>query len=168
MSFTSALVSSRCRCAVSLFALALLVPLASPTASAQGVYKWVDENGKVHYGDRPPAKSTSKSVEVAPATPSTGTAPTAAERAARQQQLLRAFAAERAERERARSEKKEALVEKKALRRKCARARDKVDRLRVASGVYDYDDQGNRQYLDEQQRAQLIERLNGEIARNCR
>ena len=33
---------------------ALLLALAS-AVSAQGVYKWVDANGKVHYGSQPPA-----------------------------------------------------------------------------------------------------------------
>lgn len=41
------------RMAVTL-ASALLLVLVSP-ASAQGVYKWVDATGKVHYGSQPPA-----------------------------------------------------------------------------------------------------------------
>lgn len=43
-----------------LLAGGLLAILAS-TATAQGVYKWVDANGKVHYGSQPPA--TEKATE---------------------------------------------------------------------------------------------------------
>lgn len=32
-------------------------------AAVAGVYKWVDENGKVHYGDAPPAASTANRVQ---------------------------------------------------------------------------------------------------------
>jgi hypothetical protein len=42
--------------------LALLLTLAVPVASAQ-VYKWVDEKGRVHYGEKPPAGSKPSAVK---------------------------------------------------------------------------------------------------------
>lgn len=43
-------------------ALYLLLLLA---ATADGeVYKWTDENGKVHFGDRPPTDATTEQVEI--------------------------------------------------------------------------------------------------------
>ena len=36
-----------------LIAIALMLCLAN-TAEAQKMYRWVDEQGRVHYGDRPP------------------------------------------------------------------------------------------------------------------
>lgn len=42
--------------------LALLLALAVPVASAQ-VYKWVDEKGRVHYGEKPPAGSKPSAVK---------------------------------------------------------------------------------------------------------
>ena len=48
--------------------LALLLALAVPIASAQ-VYKWVDENGRVHYGEKPPAGSKSSAVKPPATTP---------------------------------------------------------------------------------------------------
>lgn len=44
------------RHAIKLAGLLLLLPLA---AGAQGVYRWVDKDGKVHYGDSPPAENKS-------------------------------------------------------------------------------------------------------------
>ena len=52
--------------------LALLMALAVPVASAQ-VYKWVDENGRVHYGEKPPAGSKPSAVKP-PAAPPSGPA----------------------------------------------------------------------------------------------
>ncbi len=45
---------------------ALLLTLAVPVASAQ-VYKWVDEKGRVHYGEKPPAGSKASALK--PPTP---------------------------------------------------------------------------------------------------
>jgi hypothetical protein len=42
--------------------LALLLALASPVAAAQ-VYKWVDESGRVHYGEKPPPGAKSSAVK---------------------------------------------------------------------------------------------------------
>jgi hypothetical protein len=36
-------------------ALALLAMLCACAAQAESLYRWVDKDGKVHYGDRPPA-----------------------------------------------------------------------------------------------------------------
>ncbi len=46
--------------------LALLLALAVPAASAQ-IYKWVDEKGQVHYGEKPPAGSKPSAVKPPPA-----------------------------------------------------------------------------------------------------
>jgi hypothetical protein len=35
----------------------------SPLAQAQTAYRWVDNEGKVHYGDRPPPPKAARSVE---------------------------------------------------------------------------------------------------------
>ena len=46
---------------------ALMLALAVPAASAQ-VFKWVDENGRVHYGEKPPPGTKANAMK-APATP---------------------------------------------------------------------------------------------------
>ena len=46
--------------------LLLLGSLAvTPTANA-GIYKWVDDDGNVHYGDSPPTGGSSQEIQVAP------------------------------------------------------------------------------------------------------
>ncbi len=53
--------------------LILLFIFVCSSASASGIYRWVDDKGKVHYGDRP-TQSGAKSVTVkkGSAAPSTG------------------------------------------------------------------------------------------------
>jgi glutaredoxin len=46
------------------FALAIAaIALVPALAQAQQVYRWVDKNGKVHYGDQPPPPEDSKNVQ---------------------------------------------------------------------------------------------------------
>ena len=45
-----------------LFALMFLSSLAF--GSTAGIYKWTDENGKVHFGDRPPGAAKAEQVEL--------------------------------------------------------------------------------------------------------
>ena len=42
--------------------------LLSVPAAAGGVYKWTDELGQVHFGDRPPAGAQAENAQVIPAT----------------------------------------------------------------------------------------------------
>jgi glutaredoxin len=43
--------------------------LCAGLVQAQGAYRWVDQDGKVHYGDRPPAAATGKVKELKLGTP---------------------------------------------------------------------------------------------------
>lgn len=52
-----------------------LVMLTSASLTAGSVQKWVDENGNVHYGDKPPTGIQSKQIEVAPAPAASGLRP---------------------------------------------------------------------------------------------
>ncbi len=57
------------------FLIVALMLGAAATAIAGGVYRWVDANGKVHYGDQPPAGAQAQQMKVKQAKP----APTAPE-----------------------------------------------------------------------------------------
>ena len=51
-------------------ALGLLAVCAAAPVPAQ-INKWVDENGRVHYGDRPPANKPSTTVQIQKSPPAT-------------------------------------------------------------------------------------------------
>ncbi len=44
--------------------LALLAILAAPASAAGDVYKWTDAEGRVHFGDRPPADAAAEEVKI--------------------------------------------------------------------------------------------------------
>ena len=47
--------------------IVLLFFLFAPNTALAEMYKWVDENGNVHYGDTPPSKNQSEKMKPAPA-----------------------------------------------------------------------------------------------------
>ena len=57
--------------------MTLLLGMFAGLVYADSVYKWVDENGKVHYGDAPPGSQSRKQIQVAPPPPSARQATTA-------------------------------------------------------------------------------------------
>ncbi len=138
--------------------------LLLPATAVPEIYKWVDEHGRTHYGEKPPAKSPSKQVPIknTSAPPAGNTSPESQKD--RQQRLLRAFEEERLQRE---SNRQKAKQEREQSKKKCAYARN---RLRIAQGgyrLYDFDKQGNRVYLDSQQIDQARARARQEVKRLC-
>lgn len=135
--------------------------LAASSIGAGGVYKWVDEHGKVHYGDRPPAAAAATEVEI-----EDGQAPTATdtERRDKTRRLLDAIESERkqeqqaADRERARSAQRE---------RNCAISKRRVEILQRANSVSVTGDDGKRKYLDDQARAAALVRAKQLVREWC-
>ena len=140
--------------------LALAVVLGAAAAHAQ-VYRWVDEQGKVHYGERPPSGAKATPVEGKLAAPPG--APKAAPDAAQQE---REFQRRRIEREQA--EGREQTAAEKA-KQQCERDRSRLAQLRsarrVSGGV---DEKGNLRYLSDAERADAIASQEAAVARTCR
>lgn len=140
-------------------AIALLALLAAVAVQAQ-VYRWVDEQGKVHYGERPPGGAKASPVEDKIATPQ-GTANPKADAA----QQERDFQRRRIERE-----QKEAREQRTAEKSKqaCERERSRLATLRnarrVTAGV---DDKGDRRYLSDPERTDAIGSQEAAVARAC-
>ena len=127
--------------------LAALVLTLVATAATGEVYKWVDADGKVHYGDRKPASgSDSRVIELEPA-PSKDA--NHAERSAQRRRLLDAFEAERAQREEAEAQ---AAAEKREHEERCARVRRDLARFERANIVYTQDESGARIYMNDEKR----------------
>lgn len=140
------------------FAIALL--LAAAAATHAQVYRWVDEQGKVHYGERPPSGAKVTPVETKPAGP-----PAAAKPNADASQQERDFQRRRMEREQA--EARDQKAGEKA-RQQCERERTRLAQLRnvrrIQNGV---DEKGNLRYMSEGERADAIAAQEGAVARAC-
>ncbi len=134
-----------------------------PSADA-GVYRWVDDQGRVHFGDKPPDKERAESIDTtaspAPARP----APNAAERRDKQQRLLRAWEEERRQREEAQAKNKE---EQERRENNCRIARDRLRSYRDAGYLYDLDAKGERRVFSYAERDAAIKEMEAAVAQWC-
>ncbi|MES9992513.1 MAG: DUF4124 domain-containing protein [Candidatus Thiodiazotropha sp.] len=140
--------------------LASILPLSQLQA---GVYKWVDENGRVHFSDRPTAAESTE-VQIKQ---QERTAPSADQhdRKLKMQRMLDVYKEDREEKREAKQKQQQ---EKKKRKQNCARAKDRYNSHIRARGIYEYDKQGERRYLSEKERSSHMKRLKSEIARWCK
>jgi len=134
---------------------------------AAGVYKWTDEHGKVHYGDKPNDADNSAQVKIKSA-PKVDT-DLRAKQLERQKKYLNALELDRAAREEARAKKKEQRAKVAQAEQDCNRLRNElVDYQRGGIVYYKLDAQGNRQFLSEAEIKQDIVDLQQRIKAECR
>ena len=129
-------------------------------ASAE-VYKWVDENGKVVYGDKPTSTDADKiKIKKSPVHD-----PVVHQRNEKQNKLLNVITEEREQRNASRKEEKKKNDE---LKKMCADAREELQKMKNASFLYeDTDDPKNPKIMtDEERKAEEI-RFEKEIKKNC-
>ncbi|MDZ7661317.1 DUF4124 domain-containing protein [Thiohalophilus sp.] len=140
----------------------LLASLLSVSMAAE-VYKWTDEQGRVHYGDRPPEEGAS-SVDVDPGPASGSPIPGDAERREKTRRLLRAYEEERRVKQQ-REQRQEAEAAERHKR--CAWARDRLRRYKQAGRLYDLDEAGNRRILADSQRQQAEAQAARDVEKWC-
>lgn len=126
------------------------------------MYKWVDEQGRTHYGERPPQGRKAQEVEQRLANP--GPAPgKAAEPDWKAKDLE--FRGRRIEAEQAEAKQKQ---QEAAQLQACNQARDQLAQMRMARGVYRLNEQGERVYQSDEERRASMARLEAQIAQRCR
>ncbi|HEY5292717.1 MAG TPA: DUF4124 domain-containing protein [Burkholderiales bacterium] len=135
---------------------ALVIP-----ATAQ-VYKWVDEKGVTHYGERPPQGAKAQEVEQRLANP--GPAPEKAAQPSWKEQDLE-FRRRRIENEQAETKQKQT---QDAKRQACNQARDQLAQTRSARRLYRLDEKGERVFQSDDERNALIARLEQLTSERCR
>jgi len=135
--------------------------LAAASAQAQ-VYKWIDENGKVQYGDRPPDKTKAAPVGIMPGP---ADAPAAKPDDWKQKDLE--FQRRKIERER--QEQGPRAQQAQANRAaECSDARSRLGVLEEQVPVYQRNDKGERIFIEDKDRARMMDELRGSIAQNCK
>ncbi|MES9955753.1 MAG: DUF4124 domain-containing protein [Sedimenticola sp.] len=147
--------------------LAVLLLAGSCIAdSVAGVYRWVDEDGRVHFGDRPPV-SEAKEVEIREQTPASTVAPRGAavpiDRRKRQQRMLDVY---REEREAKKEAKAKAAAEKQERATRCAYARDRLKSYEGAV-IYEPRPDGSRRFLSDSEREREVARVRQAVKRWC-
>ncbi len=138
---------------------AAVLALACLSATAD-VYKWVDDNGKVHYSDRPLGdESTAMAIRSQP----TDNARITAEKQARIERL----AAENEEQTRAAEDAARDAENEARREENCRRAREAFASLQNAERLYIPLEDGGRQYLDDQQVQDRRDRASKDVDEWC-
>lgn len=131
-------------------------------AAAQ-VYKWVDERGVTHYGERPPQGQTARPVVTTPST-GPGTSRAKPESSQDWQDRNIEFQKRRIQRERQAESDKNAAKERQ---QRCILAKDELRQMESAGRLYDLNQKGERVYLDDTARKAAIENARQFVATNC-
>lgn len=139
--------------------LALLgTALASASLFAADVYRWTDEDGATHFGDRPPAAGALR-IKVP-----TGNARADGNRQARTQRLLDEFAAARAEKKASAEEETRAAEARAAA---CDEARNRHYEFEHSGYLYVWDAQGNKRVLSDGEHAQARATARADVDKWC-
>lgn len=126
--------------------------LVTMHTAADGIYKWVDEEGRVHYGEKPPPGNAEK-IEIRD-TP--GTAPSVRQYSVDRDKLLQIMEEERLQKQ---AEERKAEQESQALVEKCATIEKRLAGLQRGGRFYTSDENGERVYLTEEEVTAEVNRL---------
>ena len=135
---------------MALYAASLTITLIASDAAADKFYKWTDDDGTVHYGDRPPADRTRHEMHLR-RTPTVD--PDVNTRQQRTERLLQSFAAEREEKQ---NERAAIAAEKKQREARCAEARRIQEKYENSAYIYTKDAAGERVILDDDAHADVM------------
>jgi len=143
----------------------LLLSLIAPIAVHAGVYKWVDENGKVHYGDSPQTSQPAVEMSVDDTAPAPTVSNDVLSREEKRERLLQSMEEDRLEKQEKRDKQK---AENEKNRQKCNRYRDQMRHYDRANSLYKLDKDGNRVYMSDGDRARATSKLQARIKKYCR
>ncbi len=135
-----------------IFFSALLGPVSSQAGT---VYKWTDENGVVHYGDKKPEEHESTTIKVTAKKPTTTTA-----ESENQDTSKNNSQAPNGE------DKKLREANAKAIQEKCTIAKTHSEKLSNASRVRINED-GNIRYLTDEEKQEKLKTAKTYISENC-
>ena len=149
------------------FWLFLFLVLAPLTLRAE-IYKWVDEDGNVHFGDRAghgEAVELTIKGEEDKKTSYEDSGGKGFAREEKRQRILDAMNEDREEREKLKEDER---IQQKNKKIQCAQLRDKMRRLKTATGLYNLDENGNRIFLSNKDRGKSEGNLKKVIDKHCR
>jgi hypothetical protein len=146
-----------------LFAFAALALAMTPPLLADTIYKWVDESGTVHYGERPPQGVDAELVTVASARKERGEDPYAETRAAQAEQ--KEADAERMVEASAAYEQQQ--QDEARLQAACAAQKARLEQLIPRSKVLLQNPDGTSRMLGDDERLAMIDESQKFVDENC-
>ena len=143
--------------------LLLLGVLALQAMAQGGLYKWVDEKGVVHYSDKPPAGKAGEKLKAKSQPPLD--AASSPQRSRSWQEQLQDSNERRFQEEKLLKEQQQKTRE---AEEKCQRARYALDSLKQERPLYRVGKEGDRSYLEDEERRRLIAGWQQQADANCR
>ena len=159
--------------------LALVTGLVSTHSLAGEIYKWTDENGLVHFGDRPPQGQQAQSIstpeaawpdgdetESAPDTQEAAPADASMDTATDEEEPVPLTAAQ-ARREKMASDRKERAEAQAELELMCQKHSKRLTQMEPARRVFYTNEEGESVRMDDDLRMELIAEDKSYINENC-
>lgn len=128
-----------------------------------GIYKWTDENGNVHFGDRP--ASTDNATELDVQTDNSAGITNSSGNTKEREYLLKSIEKEKAAD--AKKQKKQAEKNKK-YKKLCRRYQSRLQIHLQTNKTYTMSPDGERAYYTQQQREEKLRRIQKGVKKYCR
>ena len=127
------------------------------------IFKWVDEQGNTHYGDKPSTDSSATQLNI-PEPQVKKESPDVQDRDERRRRLADVMQEDRLKKK---EEQKQAYEKKSELDKKCVYAKDQLRRYEESGYLYNLDKDGNRVQLPDEHRTAAINDLRAQIKTHC-
>jgi len=145
-------------------ALALILAVTvTGTVSASEIYKWVDEDGGIHYGDRPTGAASEERLTVR----SRPTDPEAVQSQVVARLNAQTTMAEAAANAPQGPSEEELRAEARERAEKCSTYRQRLEKFVHSRRLYREDENGERVYLDEDETLAARERVQNQVEEYC-
>lgn len=143
--------------------LMLFLLFSCVTLAYGEIFKWVDDQGNTHYGDKPNDDQSATRLNIEEPE-SKKVIPDDADRDERRRRLADVMQEDRLKKK---EEKQKALEEKKELDKKCVYAKDQLRQYEDSGYLYRLDKDGNRITMPDEHRTAVINDLRAKIKTNC-
>ena len=146
--------------------LSLVLIMIVPTVSATSIYRWVDDDGQVHFSSKPKSNNAKqitikdRYIDSGKSTPALSTE----QRVEKQKRFINALDEENKS---IKQEKQKQRQQEEYAQRQCVRARDYLKSAERASALYDLDKKGNRVILNDQQHAAAMSEARAQVSKWC-
>ncbi|MGB1111005.1 MAG: DUF4124 domain-containing protein [Gammaproteobacteria bacterium] len=127
------------------FSISALMAVDSQAAK---VYRWVDENGKVHFSDKPPASGRASSASSFKTREGGANTASAEQRKARMKAMADSLQAEREGKQAAREADQ---AEAEAQEKRCKQAKSRAALWKQGGRIYKMDENGERSYYSSEE-----------------
>lgn len=135
------------------------------TSLHAGFYKWTDEKGQIHFSDRPVSDSSTE-VKIRQAQVANSAINDVSEQ--RNDKMKRMLAAYEDDRNAKKEAKQKAKQDREKRKKKCVYAKDRYNSHNRAAGIYIFEKDGERKYLDEAERLSHMQSLKVDVERWCK